>query len=452
MTTETESGHICQEDNHPKTYLWPYNPDIDHIAGRTIGDLCKENKGLLVFPDTLGRHNDGVGKLCLFTKERHDKEKVTIHTGNLMGFVGRGKTQITIYSRFAELQGNNRQDYFLHYMLQTVSAVNLLDMQHGRSNDEVFDFLLYLFPYYLKRAVQQGIFRQYCTRHYNDANIKGPVDLPRHIHNNIPFNGRIAYRTREYVCDNPLTQLIRHTIEFLRSKTEVSSILSIDDEMRNAVMTINAATPGYSFGARQRIIAENIRPVHHPYFLNYKPLQQLCIRILQHQHIKFSHSENHVYGILFDGAWLWEEYLHKSVLNSCGFRHPRNKSGKGGIPLFKNNSGFTRFPDYYKEGIILDAKYKRLNNNEIDREDMHQLISYMYIKEAPTGGFIYPQKEESRDISDVCLGELHGYGGKIHRIGVPIPQSCLSYKEFTSRMQEIEDKLRKTINRLDGQR
>ena len=37
---------------------------------------------------------------------------------------------------------------------------------------------------------------------------------------------------------------------------------------------------------------------------------------------------------------------------------------KGRISLFKDGSG-SRYPDFYKEGIVLDAKYKRYAELEL---------------------------------------------------------------------------------------
>ena len=59
------------------------------------------------------------------------------------------------------------------------------------------------------------MYKQYITRKNNDANVRGVIDVNRHIRYNKPFNGKIAYSTREYSYDNDVTQLIRHTIEFI---------------------------------------------------------------------------------------------------------------------------------------------------------------------------------------------------------------------------------------------
>lgn len=67
----------------------------------------------------------------------------------------------------------------------------------------------------MKNAISQGVYRQYITHKYNDANVRGVIDVSRHIKYNEPFNGSVAYTTREYSYDNHITQLIRHTIEFI---------------------------------------------------------------------------------------------------------------------------------------------------------------------------------------------------------------------------------------------
>ena len=41
-----------------------------------------------------------------------------------------------------------------------------------------------------------------------------------------------------------------------------------------------------------------------------------------------------MYGVLFDGAWLWEEYLDLTM-HKVGFKHPKNKERQGPIHLFK---------------------------------------------------------------------------------------------------------------------
>lgn len=433
--------NIFQKDNTLSDQPYDINDDISDIeciAGRTIKELCDRNEALLVFPKVLGGHHDGIESQQIFTITKPEEGKIAVKTGNLMGFVGCGESKITIYSRFAESQ-NGENDYFLHYMLQKVFSINLFDLQHGTAADEVFDFMLYLFPYHLKRAVSQGLYREYCTREYNDANVRGPIDVSRHIRRNIPFNGRIAYRTREYAYDNHVTQLIRHAIENIRQHPFASAILSADGAMRDAVAAIVAVTPSYAAGNRQKVIGQNLRPARHPYFTEYLPLQRLCMNILQHRRLRYSSTGGKdIYGVLFDGAWLWEEYLYKAVFEELKFKHPENKRGKGRIYLAEGYK-WPRYPDYYKEDIIVDAKYKHLDKN-ISPDDVHQLIAYMYVQNAKRGFFIYPKDDE---VGQENEWTLRGHDEIIQNIGVLIPQNAENYKKFCEGMGIIEEDLKK---------
>lgn len=420
--------------------------NLSKIKDLTVRELCEDRKNnLLIFPRQLDQYKDGVADSVIFTI---DGEK--LHTGDLLGFIGVDDTTLTIGSRFAK---DDPKDYFLHYMLQKVFCVNLLDLKHFSSESKIFDFLAYMFPYYLKRALKLGLYKQYCTRNYNDANVKGRVDVPSHIKHNIPFAGRIAYKVKEYTYDNYLTQLIRHTIEFLRV-SHMSQVLKIDSDTEAYVARICNAT-SYSKGTLKDVIEKNRKPFSHPFYSAYGELQKLCLHILQYKRLMYGGKGRPIYGLLFSGSWLWEEFLYKTVMRECGFRHPHNREGKGGIYLFEKNdcdlgvllSRCRRYPDYFKENsCILDAKYKHLENNRIDRNDMHQIISYMHVENIGVGGFVFPHSQNNIRIT--VLGTLRGCGGKIYNIGVPIPRNMQSYSEFEIRMSKILDELKDKVSEL----
>ena len=65
--------------------------DLSSIANRSLLDLQKDNPDLLVFPHSFGKYRDDVEKPHIFSL---DNENLT--TYNLMGFVGRNSTQLTI--------------------------------------------------------------------------------------------------------------------------------------------------------------------------------------------------------------------------------------------------------------------------------------------------------------------------------------------------------------------
>ena len=487
--------NLCTTDNNcgvAFTSLVSENEHVRHsdyqnlnkIANTTVEELTKSNPSLLIFPQVLGAHDDGIDEQLIFNLHGNPEqlEKVTLTTGNLMGFIGIGDTHLKIASRFSKA---DKHDFFMHYMLQKVFSINLFDWEHQDSDGEL-DLLMYAFPKLLKKALSQGLFKQYQTFYRNDANVKGVIDVSRHIRQNMPFGGKIAYNSRERTFDNDVTELIRHTIEYIKTKPLGKELLNSSNETQKCVQEILEATQSYNLQNREKVIAQNLKPITHPYYTAYKPLQNLCLSILRHKKIGFGNAKNKVYGILFDGAWLWEEYL-ATVLVPAGFKHPRNKTGKGAIKVYDGNP---RYPDFYigkqmlkqvqqdktdrhsecfgtfstslvsesfleisqnaKTNFVLDAKYKHLDNHKHDsdeitgyfsRDDLHQLITYMYIMPAKKAGLIYPYDKDARrkgtEVIKSADKTLFGYGGTIATYGVPIPVEN-NYEAFTNSMKSIE--------------
>ena len=458
--------------------------DLQLVANKNLKELCK-NQSLLVFPQCLGEHDDGIEEQFIVQFEGsakiNDEDKIVscddvkIKTGNLMGFIGfSGKgchgTKLEIRSRFAENNKteNNNQDFFLHYMLEKVFKINLFNLNYSYSNSSGFDFIYLIFPYFLKRALNQGLFKTYKTFERNDSAVKGAINVSRHIRQNVPFGGRVAYRSREYTFDNYIMQLIRHTIEYIKTKPIGKSILTQDSDTQKAVLQINEVTnETYSLQKRSKVIFENLKPLNHPYYLDYNYLQKLCLMILNNINSQYSASSSPIYGILFDGAWLWEEYLATVLCDSNSgdkkFEHPTNKDRKGGIRLFDNSldpedSSLKKcyrriYPDFYCEnsredsndGIILDAKYKRLEKGLV-RDDLYQIISYMHTMKISTGGFVYPQKEKE-ELAEQNPKKYHlaNNTGIIKTFGFVVPQCETDYEPFQRKMQKMETELVREI-------
>ena len=183
------------------------------------------------------------------------------------------------------------------------------------------------------------------------------------------------------------------------------------------------------------------------------------MQILRHETIKYGKEKDKVYGILFDGAWLWEEYL-ATLLAELHFHHPENKLKKGGFPMFNRpeyDEVFSKnsrrlYPDLYHKNndsidFILDAKYKHLNNG-VGREDLYQVVSYMYCSKAPFGGYLYPLEYKQKSTQY----ELKGYGGNIIVYPFHVPQKeqiennkDWSFDQFISLISDNEKKLKYDI-------
>lgn len=413
------------------------------IADKTLQQL--EREGIFVFPEIVKDAED-------ITRDQMIIQSVndSYRSSNVMGFIGCGDERLIIESRFC----GEEEDYFFQYLLDRVlNFPNIVDLETDANQDNrLFNFLLFLFPYYLKKAMRKGLFKKYIRHRYNNGNVKGTIDIARHIEQNIPFTGNVAYSQREFSYDNSLMELVRHTIEFIKRKPYGNNLLV---KVKDEVKLVIEATPGYEPYDRQRIIEQNKKStVRHAYFREYLDLQKLCLLILRHQKHQIGSGSKQIYGILFDGAWLWEEYV--SSLIEDAFYHPMNKGGKGAQRLFDGNIGLV-YPDFISRDnetrIIADAKYKPIDN--IGNRDYLQLLAYMFRFDAKAGYYLYPEAEGLGSFK-LWMNRGLTYEANvmarddisITKHGLKIPVDVSDYTEFVAKMKLHEQEFKKVFLKL----
>lgn len=406
---------------------------VKAVADKTLEQLDRE--GIFVFPEMIDDVEDMTKKQMLLQSVND-----SFLSGNVMGFIGVGDERLVIESRFST--GNN--DFLFQYLLEKVlDFPNIVNMEtDANQDDRLFSLLLFLFPYYLKTAMRKGVFKTYIRNLYNNANVKGIIDISRHIKKNIPFTGNVAYSQREYSYDNYLLELIRHTIEHIKKKPYGNRLLS---QVKDEVKLVVEVTSDYELYDKRKIINENKKNVvRHAFFREYRALQQLCILILQNQKHQIGSGSRRIYGILFDGAWLWEEYMNMLVGDI--FYHPMNKAKQGGQYLFAGNKGKI-YPDFISKNeidrVIADAKYKPIDN--IGNKDYLQLLAYMFRFDAKKGFCLYPEAENTDDLR-LCVNKGSSYENNVSareevcvtKHGLKIPNDTERYDDFVSKIKECE--------------
>ena len=431
----TDNQHTIAKEDFVEEY-----PKLSQVLlDRTLDNLSKEDN-IFIFPNDLTHTPD-------LDKDQKVFETVNqeIKTGNVIGFLGCDQERLTISSRFFD----ESNDHFLHYLLQKVLHINLTSLDVGLSpEDKLYQLLIYLFPKYLQAALRKGLYKEYQRFFHNDSHVKGVLDVGNHLKKNLPFMGNIAYTTREFTYDNPLMQLIRHTIEYIKNQKSFGVLL---DSNRENMTEITRVTPAYKLADRAKIIRMNkIKLIRHAYFREYRKLQELCLMILSREKHGLGPQAQRVHGILFDVAWLWEEYVY--TLLPKGFVHPRNKDKTDGISVFSVGKRKV-YPDFYHKElkIVLDAKYKKLEFTEkgINREDLFQLISYSYILKAEKGGLIFPSMEQSVNSE---IGKVAGYGAQLKKWSIQIPQNASSYSAFCKMMENSEENFKAIIDEEVGRK
>ena len=163
----------------------------------------------------------------------------------------------------------------------------------------------------------------------------------------------------------------------------------------------------------------------------------------------YGSSDDRVGGLLFDGAWLWEEYL--ATVLAGGFIHPENRTGRHRQYLF---DGFQPiYPDFMSRTqpcVVADAKYVPLAGKRAYGEDSTQAtaiyyktITYMYRFGSTRGMLLYPHpgtlSEDVYAIKDTA--------GRLCKLGMAIAQDAGSFDDFCSAMARNEADL---LGRIAG--
>ena len=413
-------------DNHfGDNGAWTSNLPATEVAalrrysGKTLRELKNlAGSNLIVIGEGAGSDDeDSISYFSIGDEIGDDGEtggvtRLRLDTGNLMGVLNlrdRSSTvRVAIHSRFDE--GNEKQP-FLNYLLSRVYDINYLDLVQA-GNQSFMEILLAIrFVQRIAEAREVGLYRQYKEFRCNDLNFKGRLDLSRHIRENMPVGGRIAYVKREITFDTPLNHLFRFVVALIEKRWPM--LLARNIEAKRMISELKVNTPSWSSMSLVRTLQEREcrESVRHPFFAQYyEELRVLARMLLCGDGLNvFEADESEVSGVIFDGAWLWESYL-ATVLEPLGYTHAICGTDVGRRPIFSeghipNDWGRAQtcfYPDFYSStrGVVLDAKYKR---GMTCREDIMQLLAYALNTGAGKVGLIYPPNESSA----VCSGVVH---------------------------------------------
>lgn len=130
------------------------------VADKTLEQL--EREGVFVFPEII-KDTEGITKDQMILQSVNDSYR----SGNVMGFLGCGNERLVIGSRFC----TDDNDFFYQYLLDRVlDFPNIVDLETDADQDSrLFNLLLFLFPYYLKRPREKAFLR--CTFETNTTMI-----------------------------------------------------------------------------------------------------------------------------------------------------------------------------------------------------------------------------------------------------------------------------------------
>ena len=387
------------------------------------------------------------------------------YTKKYVGMISYKGQDINILSRFDK---GNKNNYFLTYVLSKALNINIKAFPDLTMNAETgmnWDILLaMLFLTQLKSALSRGLYRKYCTFHYNNSSPKGAINIAQHIKLNPIFNGKCAYSAREYTLDNEVNHLILLAKDCLIKKNNalhklVDDYLVKNNDIRIMLQQMEYSMDIFKMPSAQVILSKTERPIVHTVYHEYEPLRRTARMIVKRMGLDniFQEGSNEVSGMVFAMDKMWELFLENAVLSQKENWYLQTQNETKIL-----DEEYTIRPDFIittnNKRIILDAKYKKnwervYKDHEWKevREDLYQVISYMHILKSQKGGIIFPLPQE-QDNENISVLHKNIIDSKENFLVIPVlvPQSgkFSDLEEYSYQFDKNCEIVRKEIESL----
>ncbi|WP_307878466.1 McrC family protein [Acinetobacter seifertii] len=308
-------------------------------------------------------------------------------------------------------------DTFLKRMLNFVNDIYVdnepIQAKADETENQFLFIIAHLFIQSLEKAVVLGLPQQYQKQQERSQKVRGSINFNDYLKRDIPFQGKLTTTFRERMYIQEIIDVLYLALKKLESvfgKEIHSRLLGLSQFLKQQYSGRFA-----SYETIQR--AKTYQTINNPMYRGFKKVLEYAEIILLNKDLIPDNDKKSLetIGYLFDIAELYEIYLEK--LLSRNFPE-WSVSGQVDIPIYKQQ--FYRrsiFPDLimkHKETgkiIVFDAKFKKMEmqNNDIDRSDLHQIHSYSgyYQNNLIASGLIYPlskQLDVEKSYSETLYG------------------------------------------------
>ncbi len=250
----------------------------------------------------------------------------------------------------------------------------------------ILDLYFELYVTELEYLPHRGLVKKYRKVEGNRTALKGSLNFSRHISENLVHKERFFVRHTTYDKDHLLHRVLYQGLQLLnrlntnaKLQSRIGSLLLTFPEMPDLKVTENTF----------RRIKLNRKTEVYGKALNIARL------LLLNYHPDLSTGRQHVLALMFDMNLLWERFVyvslrkhlpdgwHISPQNSKSFWAPEN----GSVRNVRPDIMLTRTDG---KVIVLDTKWKNINDTKVSIEDLRQMYVYLDFYLAERVALIFP--------------------------------------------------------------
>lgn len=326
--------------------------------------------------------------------------------GNYVGRFPYQQRQFEIRSRFG--------DVFMQRMLNFANDIYIDDWTSPaeRIDTDQTDYaralIFMMFVQSLEKAFLLGLPKTYRSIHHHDHVVRGRIDIPRLIREDLPFAGRVASVAREQLPSQPIVDVLATAIGVIDRGGGAGMLRRIGHVRKQLAGCRSKRAVDAATLARAR----QDKGLANPIFAPYRQVLGLAETIIGLDSARDKPGGNtSMPGLLVDVAMLFEIYVGKLL----ALHFPAWRVSSPAIRLHAGRFYQRRIiPDIVMEHedgrrvAVLDTKYKRMqfrpssghDMGDLDREDFFQITTYMSHfahqrgKKLVLGGLLYPLSHE----------------------------------------------------------
>lgn len=249
----------------------------------------------------------------------------------------------------------------------------------------ILDLYFELFVKEIEYILRNGLVKKYHKRDVNATSLKGSLQFAQHIQHNLSHQERFFVRHSTYDSEHLLHVILYKSIKLLqqintngRIQCRINTVLLEFPEMPD--IKVNDATFSNISYNRKTLCYKNAVDIAHILLLQYHP--------------DVRKGRNHVLALMFDMNKLWEKFvfvsIRKLLQEGITVKAQTSKS------FWKQGNGYPNKirPDIVickgDTNLIVDTKWKNLDNSTASMDDLRQMFVYNEYFRAKKAILAYP--------------------------------------------------------------
>jgi 5-methylcytosine-specific restriction enzyme subunit McrC len=377
-----------------------------------------EHERLTIHPDEFGRFlsADQFEKLCQFNDHNQNKYFTIIRNGikfsQYVGVIQLGRLTIEIlpktdklpYTKEGYKQETKKWQNVLLRMLSLSGELELETVSEAslKKRTSLLDLYFEIYLNELDALLRKGLTKKYRHQTDNVKTWKGRMNFAKNIQHNLIHRERFFTTHQQYDHNHLINQILHKALIILDQlalnnylSDRIKKLLFYYPEMKPKIITQDSFKQIRL--TRKTKDHDKALRIARMLILNYSP--------------DISKGNENMLALLFDMNILWEKYIYRmlkahedktfTVDYQASDRFWENRTIKPDIVIQRKTADKQA---QATETIVIDTKWKRLNNNRPSDDDLKQMYAYNMYWNSAKSMLLYPAYDNTAD-SD--FGKYH---------------------------------------------